>query len=163
VSVLFECSQELIKPTVRLSENPTAAELAARTTALSVLYTCLDFGLRLLHPLMPFITEELYHRLPGANLAGKGGRAECGSIMVTEYPNVAMSQPWADEKLDQTMELLQLIAHSARSTRASLNVTKTKLTMHIKCGSPETYEIVKTNAKDIAVMSVAQAVHALKR
>ena len=43
-----------------------------RESARAVLYTCLDTGLRLLHPLMPFVTEELYQRLPGK---GKIGRA----------------------------------------------------------------------------------------
>jgi valyl-tRNA synthetase len=158
----FPSSQELIKPTVRLSENPSAAELAARTTSLSVLHTCLDFGLRLLHPIMPFITEELYHRLPGANIIGEGGRNACGSIMVAAYPSPAMSLPFYDVKLDSTMALLNDIAHSARSTRASLQLTKQRLTMYIQCGTEEIYNTVKANAKDIAVMSNAAVAHALR-
>lgn len=44
----------------------------------SVLCFCLNTGLRLLSPFMPFITEELYQRLPGSNLAP--------SVMVASYP-----------------------------------------------------------------------------
>ncbi len=36
-----------------------------KEAALAVLFTCMEQGLRLLHPLMPFLTEELFHRLPG--------------------------------------------------------------------------------------------------
>lgn len=159
---MFLVLQELIKPTVRLSENPTAADLAARDASLAVLFTCLDFGLRLLHPLMPFLTEELYHRLPGANVTGTGGRASCGSIMVTAYPSPAMSEAWFNSELDTTMALLQDIAHSARSTRASLGLTKQRVTMYIKCGSDEVFDRVQANAKDITVMSFANATHALR-
>ncbi|KNE87460.1 hypothetical protein PSTG_19155, partial [Puccinia striiformis f. sp. tritici PST-78] len=35
-----------------------------QASAQNTLYTCLDHGLRLLHPFMPFVTEELWHRLP---------------------------------------------------------------------------------------------------
>lgn len=110
---------------------------------------------------MPFITEELYHRLPGANTVGNGGRTTCGSIMVAAYPSPAMSLPFFDAKLDSTMKLLQDISHTARSTRSSLNLTKQKLTMYIKCATEDTYNVVKENAKDISVMSFAQATHAL--
>lgn len=41
-----------------------SASLETRQSAQQTLYTCLDSGLRLLHPFMPFVTEELWQRLP---------------------------------------------------------------------------------------------------
>lgn len=48
------------------------------------LWICLDTGLRLLHPFMPFVTEELWQRLPHRH----GNTAKL-SIMVAEYPCAA--------------------------------------------------------------------------
>lgn len=45
------------------------------------LYTCLEVGLRLLSPLMPFVTEELYQRLPRRN-----PQSDPPSLCVTPYP-----------------------------------------------------------------------------
>jgi valyl-tRNA synthetase len=52
---------------------------AKKATARRVLYTCLDLGLRLLSPFMPFITEELFQRLPRSN-------TEIASICVAPFP-----------------------------------------------------------------------------
>ncbi|ELU39273.1 valine-tRNA ligase [Rhizoctonia solani AG-1 IA] len=41
-----------------------SASAAVKKSAQNTLYTCLDLGLRLLHPFMPFVTEELWQRLP---------------------------------------------------------------------------------------------------
>lgn len=41
-----------------------SAPESVKRSAQNTLYTCLDFGLRLLHPFMPFVTEELWQRLP---------------------------------------------------------------------------------------------------
>lgn len=41
-----------------------SAPASTKRSARATLYTCLDLGLRLLHPFMPFITEELWQRLP---------------------------------------------------------------------------------------------------
>jgi hypothetical protein len=38
---------------------------AERECVWAVLYTCLDLGFKLTHPIMPFVSEELYQRLPG--------------------------------------------------------------------------------------------------
>ena len=38
--------------------------LATQESSRKVLYFALEQGLKLLHPMMPFITEELFHRLP---------------------------------------------------------------------------------------------------
>lgn len=51
-----------------------------KKSAQQTLYTCLDYGLRLLHPLMPFVTEELWQRLP------RIPNDDTPSIMVSKYP-----------------------------------------------------------------------------
>lgn len=45
------------------------------------LYTCLDVGLRLLSPMMPFVAEELYQRLPR-----RRPQSDAPSVCVTPYP-----------------------------------------------------------------------------
>jgi valyl-tRNA synthetase len=71
---------ELSKPVFRGDDE--AAKKAARWT----LYTCLDRGLRLLHPMMPFVTEELWHRLPGRGAPWAPGVADPASIMIAPWP-----------------------------------------------------------------------------
>lgn len=66
--------QEYIKPIMYGSDEE------AKRICQDVLYTCLDTGLRLLHPFMPFVTEELFQRLPWRT------DKEPPSICVTSYP-----------------------------------------------------------------------------
>ena len=49
---------EAIKPVMKGNDD------AAKKGVLNTLYICLDSGLRMLHPTMPYITEELFQRLP---------------------------------------------------------------------------------------------------
>lgn len=55
----------------------------ARAASRDTLWVCLDTGLRLLHPFMPFVTEELWQRLPQSE-----GTCRKESIMISEYPSV---------------------------------------------------------------------------
>lgn len=57
-----------------------SAPIETRKSAQQTLYTCLDYGLRLLHPFMPFVTEELWQRLP------RRPNDPTPSIMVSSYP-----------------------------------------------------------------------------
>lgn len=50
-----------------------------------ILYTCLDNGLRLIAPIMPFVSEELYQRLPKPNK----GLNSPPSLCVTPYPRAS--------------------------------------------------------------------------
>jgi valyl-tRNA synthetase len=63
----------------RESEKHETARAAVRDT----IWICLDTGLRLLHPFMPYVTEELCQRLPCPRDSSRGD-----SIMISEYPSI---------------------------------------------------------------------------
>jgi valyl-tRNA synthetase len=95
---------ELIKPRMK---STTA------TVAKEVLYICLDWGLRLLHPMMPFVTEELYQRLPDSP-------SKSESICIASYPQSVVS--WTNAKIEERMELLKIVIGGFRSQTAQLGM-----------------------------------------
>ncbi len=97
---------ELVKPVLTNSEAP-AGERALRS---KILIHVLDYALRLLHPFMPFITEEIWQKIPH--------RGE--SIMMQQFPlpNELRSNPAASQQMQDLMELIVQM----RSLRAEMNV-----------------------------------------
>ncbi len=79
----------------------------------NVLFT-FERALRLLHPLMPFLTEELWQRL-----AGEGGKHPA-SIALAEYPQP--SEAAIDEAAEKEMDTLQAVITAARNLRAEMKV-----------------------------------------
>jgi valyl-tRNA synthetase len=77
------------------------------------LFTVLETALRLLHPFMPFVTEELWTRLPRGP-----GTAE--SISLERFPEA--SAEWRDAEAERQMELLQEIITAARNIRAEMKL-----------------------------------------
>ncbi len=95
---------ELAKPGLSGRDEKGAA--AARATALTVL----DTSLRLMHPFMPFVTEELWHHLPGQK----------GFIMVADFPNHEKLLDFSEE--EQEIELLKTVISGIRNVRAELGI-----------------------------------------
>ena len=80
----------------------------------------MERALRLLHPVMPFITEELWQRLT----VGATGRPK--SIALSSYP--AEDPALADEEAERQVELLRAIIVAARNLRAEMGIPpKTQL------------------------------------
>ena len=90
----------------RLNEKETAGNLAAQ----NVLAYVLTGILKLLHPFMPFITEEIYQSLPH----------DCESIMISAYPTVdeAMSFTAEAEQMERVLGAIRAI----RTRRSEMNV-----------------------------------------
>ncbi|TDL17084.1 hypothetical protein BD410DRAFT_754782 [Rickenella mellea] len=88
--------------------------LATRRSAQNTLYTCLDHGLRLLHPFMPFVTEELWQRLP------RRPNDPTPSIMVSSYPihNKAFVFEDAEKEFDGVFAAIR----TARSLAVQYNL-----------------------------------------
>ncbi len=73
-------------------------------------------SLKLLHPFMPFITEEIWQRLRP--------RKEGDSIMIQPYP--VAEEKWIDENVSNNMKFIQDIIVAVRAIRAGMNVPHTK-------------------------------------
>ncbi len=86
----------------------------AKKTTQSVLVTVLDQTLRLLHPFMPFITEEIWQALPH----------EGRSITVAKWPTV--DEEWVNPEAEAEMSLLMEVIRSVRNIRAEVNVPMSK-------------------------------------
>jgi valyl-tRNA synthetase len=96
---------ELIKPFL-YGDDP-ARRAAARATLREV------FGrvLVLLHPFMPFVTEELWHKLPGAE----------GSIMQAAWPNGKGAE--LDEEAEAGMQLIMEVIGAVRNIRGEMGIS----------------------------------------
>ena len=87
---------------------------AAKQTNKAVLVYVLDQSLRLLHPIMPFVTEEIWSKLP----------YEGTSLVVASYPVVEAS--FEDEKAIAGMGVLKELIRSVRNIRAEVNTPLSK-------------------------------------
>lgn len=89
---------ESIKPYVKGEDQE------ARKAALNTLFVVLDSGMRILHPFMPYVTEELFQRLPKTEKTPE-------SITIAEYPKGCVSFPETEAKIS----LLNQIVTAVRS------------------------------------------------
>jgi len=128
-------------------------DTSAAVTARSVLYTCLDAGLRLISPFMPFISEELYQRLP------RWSGQEPPSITVTRFPSGEECGGWRDCQLEQQVELVQKVVGVIRSTRADYNIpNKTRTQVHLQVFCPDTAALLSRFTDTVATLAYSQHV-----
>jgi valyl-tRNA synthetase len=80
------------------------------------IFAVFDAALRLLHPFMPFITEELWHRLPQ--------EAATKSIALEAY--VEGRPEWRNDEAEARVALLQELIKEARNVRAELKIDQKK-------------------------------------
>ncbi|MEB2300001.1 valine--tRNA ligase [Lysinibacillus xylanilyticus] len=107
---------------------------AAKKTTRSILAYVLDQTMRLLHPFMPFITEEIWQHLPH----------EGESITVAAWPTVRADLHFAEEA--DNMKLLMDIIRSVRNIRAEVNTPMSKkVPLYISAKDATTITVLEAN------------------
>jgi len=106
---------ELAKADVT-AEQPSDTRTAARTRLLTVL----EQALRLLHPFMPYITEELWQRLPGDKRLHTAYQGAEPTVMLTAYPEGAASL--IDEAAESEMQAIIELISRVRNIRSEMNI-----------------------------------------
>jgi valyl-tRNA synthetase len=142
---------EAVKPALYDKEGPRAKE-ATR----SVLWRVLHDTLILLHPIIPFVTEEIWHHLPGTN----------GSIMKAAYPkysgDAALSEH--NQQSDSKMEILMNVITGIRNVRGEMNLAPSlSLSVVVQSEDGQTREIIEshrdlvTNLAKLSALTVEEA------
>ena len=115
---------------------------AAKLTTRSILVYVLDNTLRLLHPIMPFVTEEIWQSVPHVG----------ESLVVASYPTVHPEQ--MDEQAAEEMEFLMDFIRSVRTVRNEMNTPLSKpINIIAKVSDAAHYAILKENESYIARFS----------
>lgn len=80
----------------------------------------LDVSLRLLHPVMPFVTEKVWDALPASGLgrAAADGEGEARFLMLAAWPEPADFQTFVNDVAEHDFELAKSLVSVVRSTRA---------------------------------------------
>ena len=92
-------------------------------TARRVLVYILDTSMRLLHPYMPYVTEQLWHHLPRAQTPDK---IAANALMLADWPKMGDASLVKDPEAIATFECFQVLTRSIRNARAEYNVEQGK-------------------------------------
>ncbi len=129
---------EFAKIRLRSGEKPSP---------IPVLVHVLETSLRLLHPYIPFITEELWHRIYEIT---QSSTKDMSSIMVTDYPKT--NKRFIDPQSEQAIQTVIEIIHALRNVRAQHQVANTRL-IEIHIFPSNHLETVRNHSKTIEVLA----------
>jgi len=135
---------EYLKPVLQSDNKETV------NTARNTLYTCLENGLILLSPFMPYVTEELYQRLPRRTVDSPP------SVCVTPYPE---ELPWRDTTLEDEISLLQSIVKTIRSIRQEYNLTRAKPEVYVVFSEQSLAQTVNKYTDTACTLSSSERIH----
>ena len=99
---------------IEMTKEQLQDKEAANTTTKSILVFVLDQFLRLLHPIMPFVTEEIWQQIGGQDK----------SIVVADYPRVM--EAYQDSQVEDQMAQLMELIRAVRTIRNEMNTPLSK-------------------------------------
>ncbi len=108
-----------------------------------------EASLHLLHPFMPFITEELWHLLPG--------RSARASISLTNFRLVA--ERVADPISEKQFERIQELVVAVRNAKAEMGLQTQKPSLQVAAEDLRTLEVFRTHQEAILRLAGLQAMH----
>ncbi|WP_306535982.1 valine--tRNA ligase [Geobacter sp.] len=114
-------------------------------TARYVLWQVLEHLLRLLHPFMPFITEEIWQAIPG--------KRPTATIMTAQWPTP--NPAWDFVAGAAEMELVMEVIRGIRNIRGEMDVAPSReIAVILNCGSEASLQLLKKN--EVYIMSLAR-------
>ena len=130
---------EMVKPALRPADGEAEGARMRRRMTQGVLAVCLETSMRLLHPFMPFLTEEIWQQVPKPS-------GTPASIMVTMFG--AAEERFIDADAERQVALLKDVVSGIRMLRNEYNVPpKARLHATLVCGSSGSSGILEQHAR----------------
>ena len=143
---------ELVKSEMTAEESsPKRDEIRTR------IVTILEQSLRLLHPLMPFLTEELWQKLPNisSDLHNAAYKSAEKTIMLADFPKGDANL--IDEKAEVEMQAVIDLISKVRNIRAEMNIKPSdKPTIHV-AAKTDAQKIFAANERQILKLARAES------
>ncbi len=136
---------ELAKPVLRRQPDGTFLHPEVVSETRETLAYVLEGSLRLMHPIMPFITEELWQRIPRPP-----GRSE--TIAFGPYPTAKTEAASRDLEVDAWMDTLQAVVSAARTVRSEHEVHTADLPVRIRSDASEVLAFLRNHKEAIRVL-----------
>jgi valyl-tRNA synthetase len=146
---------------IELTKQDVTAEQASpeRDRARSRVITVLEQALRLLHPFMPYITEELWQRLPGVDekLLHPAYKGAEPTVMLASYPQ--SDSDLIDERTEGEMAAVIDLISRVRNIRSELNVKPgDRVRVMVGAGEEKLREVFAANRDQIARLARASEI-----
>ncbi|KNC86197.1 valyl-tRNA synthetase [Sphaeroforma arctica JP610] len=144
--------------TLKLSQNDpgTFEGQNASTSSVAVLNVCIVNSLKLLHPFMPYITEELWQHVAfvhGTDHSGIAGKCGFESISLQTYPITTEFEAFVSPTAEADMALSMAIVKAIRDMRQSFQLSpKIQIPVTLSCSS-DVVDSVKSNGSFVSDMS----------
>jgi valyl-tRNA synthetase len=119
----------------------SGADPASRDVAKAILVHVLEASLRLLHPVMPFVTESLWQQLRKADHAG-ATRPE--SVLLSSWPKAEPAR--ADASAERVMSLLMETTRGIREVKARYNLGRATVRSRIRTADGASAAILREHA-----------------
>jgi len=135
----------------RLYEGAGGGDAQEAKAAQRVLIYVLDTSLRLLHPYMPFITEQLWHHLPRAPV---DDHKAAHSIMLSDWPQLDDAPPLVTSAdAVSHFECFQALTRSIRNARAEYNVEPGKRISAVIIASGPLLQVFEKELKSLVALA----------
>jgi len=166
---------ELCKPRLYIGDQPTEAQKALRRNTQRLLLVVLEATLRTLHPIIPFVTEEIWQVVRERYQAvgtpdspvGQDRRVKAmlrslalPSIMVAPWPSVEAVASDRVPEVEADMALMQEIVGCARNLRGELNIAPSeRLDLYISTPDANRRSLVERHRAMIATLLPVGEIH----
>jgi valyl-tRNA synthetase len=138
---------ELVKPVLRKQPDGTYAHADVVPETQATLAYVLEGSLRLMHPLMPFITEELWQRVPRP-------ASRKVSVAFGPYPTKDSERGSLDPDVETWMEVFKAVVSAARTIRSEHDLDKkAEIPLRVRSGSPEALAFLGDHAESLRFLA----------